>query len=443
MSSTLSQRITALRNARRITQQDLAEMLKLSRGLEVSRGLVAAWEAGRSNPSKDQLIALASVFGISSESLQPPGIVVPDHYQLGDLTRDIIDKGEAICESLSEDLRRGAFNPIVQEVMTITSREQRPHEDYHWRHPLDQVAHELFLGLIRETILPCFPSGLVVFSEESITEGGEMEPIIMPAGGLDSSDGVQEYVIVDPLDRTAEAVRGIAGFANLTVGSLDYGPLVSVVFSLFDNYVSCYYAITGKGAWVRFRDGDSQPISPSATSDLGGACVAAYVGRPVRLTRLSAFEPLLARHGCESPFVNASGSYGFCLVAASQVDAFVEIAKGYAWHDIVSGAHILREAGGVLKSPDFSDIPDPFDPTRSNVSVVSTQEHIAQLARTWLPIESKRADIKSDGLRVRRYPFIAAATYDLAGQIAIELARSDVSATGGIEQSKKGDGLRS
>jgi fructose-1,6-bisphosphatase/inositol monophosphatase family enzyme/transcriptional regulator with XRE-family HTH domain len=389
--------------------------------------LVAAWEAGRSSPNPDQLQALAKAFGISYTSLQPSGVVVPEPDKLQKLANDIISQGESICQDLSEDLQRGAFNPIVQEVMAITSREQRPHETYHWRHPLDQLAHERFVALVREAILPFFPAGLIVFSEELIDEQGVMEPIILPDGGLDNSAKIKEYVIIDPLDRTAEAVRGIAGFANITVGSLAHGPLVSVVFSLFDYYVSCYYAVTGQGAWVKYRKGIAQSISPSSATDLQGACLAAYVGRPVRLKHLAAYEQLLGRHGSESPFVNASGCYGFCLVASSQVDAFVEITKGYAWHDIVSGAHILREAGGVVKNLDFSDLPDPLATSISNVSVVSTPEHVTQLAETWSLNEIPQADSEWNDFRVRRYPFIAAATYDLAAQIAIELAKSHIS----------------
>jgi fructose-1,6-bisphosphatase/inositol monophosphatase family enzyme/transcriptional regulator with XRE-family HTH domain len=422
MPSSLSQKIVALRNARRMTQQDLADKLQLS------RGLVAAWEAGRSSPHNDQLIVLANVFGVSYESLQPPGIVVPEQYKLEELIRDIIDKGETICESLSEDLWRGAFNPVIQEVMAITSREQRAYETYHWRHPLDQVAHERFLELIHDAILPFFPAGLVVFSEELINEQGVMEPIILPDGGLNGSTEIQEYVILDPLDRTAEAVRGIAGFANITVGSFAHGPLVSIVFSLFDQYVSCYYAITGQGARVKFHDGTAQPISPASTTNLEGACLAAYVGRPSRLADLTAYKHLFDRHKPESPFVNASGCYGFCLVASSQVDAFIEVAKGYAWHDIVSGAHILREAGGVVKSPDFSDLYDPLDSHFSNVSVISTKEHVAQVAQTWSVTKVNQEDVGSSDFRIHRYPFIAAATYDLGAQIAIELAKNTISA---------------
>jgi transcriptional regulator with XRE-family HTH domain len=241
-SAALSQKIVALRQVQQMTQQDLADKLG------VSRALVAAWESERSQPGDDQLVLLAEILRVSASSLRPRGVVLPERYRLQELLGQILVGGEELCTSLSDDLRRGAFNPVVQEVMDITKREQQAYETWHWRHPLDKVAHERFLELIEGVILPFFSSGLIVFSEESIDERGVMQPLVLPGGELERSSEILDYVIVDPLDRTAEAVRAIAGFANLTIGFFEYGPLVSVVYSLFDCYVSCYYAVAGQGA---------------------------------------------------------------------------------------------------------------------------------------------------------------------------------------------------
>jgi fructose-1,6-bisphosphatase/inositol monophosphatase family enzyme/transcriptional regulator with XRE-family HTH domain len=416
-SAALSQKIVALRQVQQMTQQDLAAKLG------VSRALVGAWESGRSQPGDDQLALLAETLRISENSLRPQGVVLPERYRLQELLDRVLDSGENLCTSLSDDLRRGAFNPIVQEVMDITKREQQAYETWHWRHPLDKVAHERFLTLIEDAILPFFPAGLVVFSEELIDERGVMKPLVLPDGELDGSSEILDYVIVDPLDRTAEAVRAIAGFANLTIGSFEYGPLASVVYSLFDRYVSCYYAVAGQGAWVRYHSGSSQPISPASTLDPRGASLAAYVGRPVRLGRLATCENLIAHHEAESTLVNASGCYGFCMVASSQVDAFIEVARGFAWHDIVSGAHILREAGGVVKGLGFDDLYDPLDPGRLGLTSISTGEHLAQLVRAWAGNEPGQDARETDALQVMRQPFVAAATYELGAKIAIELAR--------------------
>lgn len=419
MTSMLSQKIIALRNARHLTQQELADKLHLS------RTLIAAWEVGRSTPSREQLTTLAEALEVSYQSLQSPNPTRLDQYPLEKLTDDIIQAGESVCEKLGQDLLQGSLNPVVQEVMAITSREQKPHENYRWQHPLDREAHKQFLKLIEEIVLPFFPRGLVVFSEESINPQGVMEPIILPDNRLDGATEIQTYVIVDPLDRTVEAVRALDGFANITIGSFTEGPLISIVFTLFHRYISCYYAMTSKGAWVRFHNGNSQPISPATTTNLPGAFMAAYTGKSGRFLKLATHTSLLVRHGLESSFTNASGCYGFCLVASSQADAFIEVAKGYAWHDIVSGLHILQEAGGVIKSPDFNDLYNPFildDPTKTGIS---SKEDLAHLISAWSLFEVDQTDNSSDEGQIRRYPFIAAATYDLAGQIAIELAKTN------------------
>jgi fructose-1,6-bisphosphatase/inositol monophosphatase family enzyme/transcriptional regulator with XRE-family HTH domain len=419
MPSSAPQKIVALREARQMTQEALAQEL------QVSRTLIAAWESGRSKPNDSQLSQLAQFFQVNYRSLRPSGADLPERYgQVHELAHAVIEKGKNVCDDLSNDLRRGAFNPIVQEVMDISRRDQKPHETYHWSHPLDSAAHKRFLGLIHEVILPFFPDGLIVFSEESIDEKTGMTPIVLPEGAPGNSAMIQDYAIIDPLDRTAEAIRGIAGFSNITIGSLTHGPLVSVVFCLFDQYVSCYYAIAGQGAWVKFRNGSSQPIFPSGTKNLEGACLAAYVGRPSRLTGFTVYADLLEHHGVESPFVNASGCYGFCLVASSQVDAFIEVTKGYAWHDIVAGEHILREAGGVIKDLDFRDLPDPLSTGVSSPSAPTVEKQASQLAKTWSATAAVQSESEPGDFQVRRYPFIASATYDLGAQIAIDIAKS-------------------
>lgn len=462
----LAQKIAVFRWARHMSQQELADKMG------VSRPLVSAWEAGRSIPNSGQLAVLARVLDLETSSLLVPDIALPDQETLVDLAKGIIKSGEDICRSLSDDLQVGAFYPVAQDAIAFTRREQRAHETGEWQHPLDETAHQRFLSLILDTILPFFPRGLIVFSEESIElERDErkpavykqrMQPILLfkdaethailfqhgtkpvhyddwtPGSSyqLDREIGIKEYVIIDPLDRTAEAVRGIAGFANLTVGSLAYGPLLSVVFVLFDQYVSCYYAITGGGAWVRFRNGTERSIAPSTVMELSGASLGAYVGRPVRLARLADCRHLAQRHGSESTFVNVSGSYGFCLVAASQMDAFIEVAKGYAWHDIVSGAHILQEAGGVIKTIDFTELADPLDSDTTLVKIISNEDDVVKLGEAW---EQQVQNKDTAGLyerqedpgdletpRIGRTRFIAAATYELGAQIAIELARDQV-----------------
>ncbi len=344
----------------------------------------------------------------------------PKSNKLLALTRNIRTTGKQVCESLSKSLRAEAFSE-GQNNKAVPPGEQAPPG----QHPLDRVAHQQFLKLIQKTILPFFPAGVVVFSEESIDEQGRMRPIILSGGQAgETSAQIQTYVIVDPLDRTVEAIRALTGFASLTVGSFVSGPLVSIVFCLFHHQVSHYYAITGQGAWLEFRDGRVQRIGPSSTVDLGRACLAAYIGKSRRLTRLATQEDLFTSRGSQSLFINASGCYGFCLVASSQVDAFIETVKGYAFHDLISGVHILEEAGGMVQ---YLDSGEPSGLPNLNFAGCkgSTEAYIAHLVNHWTPTDPAGANTKPTVFRVRRYPFIAAATTELGAQIAVALAESE------------------
>lgn len=60
---TLGERIVSLRNARGISQADLAE------AMEVSRQSVSKWETGASTPDLDKLVRLAEYFGVSLDQL--------------------------------------------------------------------------------------------------------------------------------------------------------------------------------------------------------------------------------------------------------------------------------------------------------------------------------------------------------------------------------------
>ena len=60
----LSEKILTLRRARGLSQEALAEQL------QVSRQAVSKWERGTSVPSTSHLIALAKLYGVSSEELQ-------------------------------------------------------------------------------------------------------------------------------------------------------------------------------------------------------------------------------------------------------------------------------------------------------------------------------------------------------------------------------------
>jgi len=410
--------IAKLRKHRSLTQQDLADQIP-----NCSRTLVAAWESGRAQPNEQQIQSVAKALHIHPDALLPATPGLPAEVDWTALAQEIVRSGNALCQELSEILRLGAFTPVLRMDQASSWRDDPRMlalSSFTWQDDLDLLAHVRFEELIEEQFLPFFPRGLMVISEESLDEHGRLKPFVLPHGA--DPDAVDNYVVVDPIDRTIEAERAITGFASLTIGSFAYGRLVSAVYTLFDRYASCYYAITGEGAWVRFRDGSTDPLICSATTDLAGANLAAYIGKPYRLKAIAGYDRLFDRLGHESALTNASGSYGFCLVASSRVDAFFEVAKGYAWHDIVSGAHILEQAGGIVRDLDFNELEDPLlglhldthdgGPAQDRLNRVSA-------------VLSKEMPTTPEPVvrRLKRFPFIAAGTYDLGAKVALELGR--------------------
>lgn len=64
---TLSEKITALRTGRKLSQGDVAERL------DVSRQSVSKWETGQSVPELDKIVKLADLFGVSVDELVRDG----------------------------------------------------------------------------------------------------------------------------------------------------------------------------------------------------------------------------------------------------------------------------------------------------------------------------------------------------------------------------------
>lgn len=59
----LNERLISLRKDKRMSQQDLAE------ALNVSRQAVSRWEVGIAIPSMDNLLALSKLFGVPTDEL--------------------------------------------------------------------------------------------------------------------------------------------------------------------------------------------------------------------------------------------------------------------------------------------------------------------------------------------------------------------------------------
>ena len=164
-------------------------------------------------------------------------------------------------------------------------------------------------------------AGLGVLSEES----GRHHP------------GRDLCVVVDPVDGSTNASRGIPWFAtSLAVLDAD-GVRASLVVNLATG--ATYRAVRGGGATK-----DGRPISVSTTSDIGSAFV---------LLNGHSSEHL----GWRQYRVLGAAALDLCLVAEGAADAYLDCAAGnHGPWDYLGGMLVLTEAGGTISDLQGRDL---------------------------------------------------------------------------------------
>lgn len=157
--------------------------------------------------------------------------------------------------------------------------------------------------------------------------------------------------VVDPLDGTANFVRGLPDYAVAVALVADDRPVVSVV--LLPESDTCFWAVAGKGA---FRDGT--PLRP-AVRPTGRPVVATGFSSDmgIREEQASVLDRLLST-GFEvrEP---GSASVGLCRIAIGAYDGYLE--RGIGPWDVLPGALVVAEAGGVVTAWDggpLGPVPD-------------------------------------------------------------------------------------
>ncbi|MFN0074010.1 MAG: inositol monophosphatase family protein [Chloroflexota bacterium] len=172
-----------------------------------------------------------------------------------------------------------------------------------------------------------------------------------------------EYVVlVDPLDTSELAVRGLSGYTQVIIFSANsHEPILSVVGDIFHeiNIFCAYRTSDGRNrAFLKTRSGKVLSISSSANTRLADALITNYLMKPTdRFAALSNETELLGALGAADTEGSRRGrigvdfgSIGFCHVAAGFTDAFIEVAKGFSLWDLLPGQYILQAAGGLVSS---------------------------------------------------------------------------------------------
>ncbi len=219
------------------------------------------------------------------------------------------DKVEEAISGLTGDPRAGAFVGMGADG-TPTKY-------------IDKVAEDIIFDYLRENAL-C--SGAI--SEE--------------AGRCEMPDG-EGTVIVDPIDGTSNAIRGIPYYALSIAREID-GHLEEAFIRDLPHHET-FTALRGRGAWVNGR-----PVHVSETRSLEEATVSLYgrryqpesvlgLGKKIRRWRLL-----------------GASALELAYVGAGRIDAFVDLRGSLRVTDAAAGMLICREAGGMISGTDNEEI---------------------------------------------------------------------------------------
>ncbi|KIA61369.1 inositol monophosphatase family protein [Nocardia vulneris] len=182
-------------------------------------------------------------------------------------------------------------------------------------------------------------------------------------------------VLVDPLDTSELAVRGLYGYTHVLVYSRRQArPIAAVVGDIF-HHIQLYLAAqdhTGADrAFLLTREGHPHPLNRPSQARLPEVLVTNYLMRPEQRFRpLATQQPFLEALAAESEDGKTRGrigvdfgSIGLCHVAAGFTDAMIEFSKGFAIWDLAPGHFILHAAGGTVTDLQGSPLTLDYDLT--------------------------------------------------------------------------------
>jgi myo-inositol-1(or 4)-monophosphatase len=177
--------------------------------------------------------------------------------------------------------------------------------------------------------------------------------------------------LVDPLDTSELAVRGLLGYTHVMIYSRQLRrPVVSVIGDIY-HHVRFYVAARDDEGHDRAHavtaDGTCHELSKRVPRRLSESLVTNFLMRaserflPLsRQTRLIQAIDEPDEHGKRRGRIGVDfGSVSLCHVAAGFTEAVVEFAKGFAIWDLAPGHYVLHAAGGTVL--DLHGKPVPLD----------------------------------------------------------------------------------
>lgn len=216
---------------------------------------------------------------------------------------------------------------------------------------IDLVAEKAIIETLEENKASC-----VLISEETGTK---------KIGNLPH----EYYLTTDPIDGTTNAIRGIPFIAtSMAISRAPYiqDVEIALVSDLFHDVT--YTASREKRA---FRNGNS--IKPSSTTSLEKA----VIGVDLKALRTTEIVKRLATVLEKTKHLRHLGANALeiCYVADGTTDAFIDLRGKLRVTDVAAAYLILREAGGIMVTPDTKEVNVPLAATQ-RVSFIAVANKI-------------------------------------------------------------------
>jgi myo-inositol-1(or 4)-monophosphatase len=184
------------------------------------------------------------------------------------------------------------------------------------------------------------------------------------------SEPSEFYVTTDPVDGTTNAVRGIPFSATVIAVSREPW-LRDVETAIVTDIIhgTTYTAQKNKGA---FKNGER--IKTSETSDLEDALIGVDLNTFKIEELVTKLEALFKRGKHFRHF--GANALDICYVADGSTDAFIDIRGKLRVTDMVASYLILREAGGIMVSPEGEELNVSLAPTQRVAFIAAANNRI-------------------------------------------------------------------
>ena len=203
-------------------------------------------------------------------------------------------------------------------------------------------------------------TGLVAVSEER--------------GSVEIGGGGPVHVIIDPIDGSRNAKRGVPMYA-LSIAVAQGQTMRDVAFAYVHDF-------SHAEDWWATRDGGAF-LAGERLPELDGTAELEMLGlETIRPGLVTETAEAVASTGAERLRALGSIALSLCYVAAGRFDAMVSLSDSRSV-DAAAGQLIVREAGGAVAFPDVGD--DPLDASlqldmRSRVMAAATPALLERLA---------------------------------------------------------------